>query len=516
MEIINDSCRIARDTLNTTSTSLRNRQGNPQYEESLPSAGLAYEREGRWIRSNTIPGVQAVRGTPPPSDDGSRIPEPSEPLTPLYHRRKSGREFQPPSSIISPHPKASLSNSILTQPESPMQGLPSHRHLPSPSSTSMNFSTVSNILPPMSPSALLSKSPHTAHLQELQHQLSTKSLAHQILQQEHDKLLAAFSRSQIRCATLEKKSQVSDREINELSDERKSLQDQINMYEGQIQDLQSSRDEACKQSALNGAQYMQIMSMSSKLQAQAAKDHKKWKEERDAWENEKRILLSRLETYEGSQDPQSSNGLESQIKAMVSGPTAISSTPSYPSTTTPPPKTTSTSSYSIAPIYGTQAPPLTTSYTSHSPYKPPTPLGVNPSLPSSLQPPAYTTGITSTPKSLVQPTPTPTPTPTQSNLDIENLPIPLHRTHQSESHSRPPSSDRHYTTGSDEPSKTDSQGLQSLTSVPEMQAEITSLRRHIVRLQGALGSVRGEGETIDVAIEKLAAVGKRIRDLPAD
>lgn len=455
--------------------------------------------------------MQAVRGTPPPSDDGSRIPEPSEPLTPLYHRRKSGREFQPPSSIISPHPKASLSNSILTQPESPVQGPPSHRHLPSPSSTSMNFSTVSNILPPMSPSALLSKSPHTAHLQELQHQLSTKSLAHQILQQEHDKLLAAFSRSQIRCATLEKKSQVSDREINELSDERKSLQDQINMYEGQMQDLQSSRDEACKQSALNGAQYMQIMSMSSKLQAQAAKDLKKWKEEREAWENEKIVLLGRLEKYEGEQDPQSTTGLESQIRAMVSGPTAVSSTPSYPSTATPAPQTTPTS-YSAAPIYGTQAQPLNNPYASHSPYKPPTPSGSNPTLPSSHQTPAYTIGITSTSQSLFQPT----PSSTQSNLHIENSPISLHRTHYGESRSRTNSSDRHYTTSPDEPSKTDNQGLQSLTSVPMMQAEIASLRRHIVKLQRALGSVRGESEIINVAIEKLAAVGKRIRDLAAD
>lgn len=192
-----------------------------------------------------------------------------------------------------------LSGSV--QPQSPSQPSISNRMLPTlPSPSSLNFSTSTNTLPPMSPSLLNSgtRSPHTAHLQELQHQLSTKSLAHQILLGEHEKLLAAFSRSQTRCATLDKKSQVSDLEINELAEERSRLQNQIETLEQQVSELQQDRDDALKQSALNGSQYMQIMSMSSKLQAQSLLDAKKWKTDRDLWQDEKGKLLARVAELE--------------------------------------------------------------------------------------------------------------------------------------------------------------------------------------------------------------------------
>jgi hypothetical protein len=169
---------------------------------------------------------------------------------------------------------------------------PSGLLLPSPSS--MNFSTSSINLPPMSPSLLQSKSPHTAHLQELQHQLSTKSLAYQILQGEHDKLLAAFSRSQTRCATLDRRSQVSDEEINHLAEDRLRLQAQVDAFEAQIEALQNSKNEALKQSVSSGTQYMQIMSMSSRLQEQGAAELKKWKQDRDTWQQEKDQLLSQI------------------------------------------------------------------------------------------------------------------------------------------------------------------------------------------------------------------------------
>ena len=160
----------------------------------------------------------------------------------------------------------------------------------------------SNILPPMSPSLLLPKSPHTAHLQELQHQLSTKSLAHQILQGEHDKLLAAFSRSQIRCATLDKKSQVSDTEINDLSENNLRLQEQINAYETQVEELQQSKDEAWKQSVASGGQYTRIVAMSSQLEVQGVADLRRWREDREAWEREKKGLIARIQSVGGASD----------------------------------------------------------------------------------------------------------------------------------------------------------------------------------------------------------------------
>jgi predicted nuclease with TOPRIM domain len=132
---------------------------------------------------------------------------------------------------------------------------------------------------PSPPSA--SQSAQAAHLQDLQHQISTKTLALQTLQREHDNLLAAFSRQQTRCATLDKKSQVSDNEINSLTEEKIRLQAQVEALEAQVEDLVKSRDEAHKQSVANGAQYMQIMSHSSRLQAQGAADLKRWKTEKE-------------------------------------------------------------------------------------------------------------------------------------------------------------------------------------------------------------------------------------------
>ena len=177
----------------------------------------------------------------------------------------------------------------------PNRGLTS---LPSPSS--LNFSTASNVLPPISPSVVGtgSRSPHTAHLQDLQHQLSTKSLAYQILQGEHEKLMAALTRSQTRCGALDKKSQVSDTEINNLSEDKIRLQSDMEVLEQQVEDLQQSRDDAFKQSVSSGSQYMQIMAMSSKLQAQSAADLKKWKADRDSWTEEKEKLLARIARLE--------------------------------------------------------------------------------------------------------------------------------------------------------------------------------------------------------------------------
>ena len=139
----------------------------------------------------------------------------------------------------------------------------------------------------------MGNSPHTAHLQELQHQLSTKSLAHQILQGEHDKLLAAFSRSQTRCTTLDKKSKVSDQEINDLAEDRGRLQSLVDGLEQQVEELQISRDEAWRESAGSGKQYAEMMEQGMQLQIKGLDESKKWNEDRKRWQAEKREMLLR-------------------------------------------------------------------------------------------------------------------------------------------------------------------------------------------------------------------------------
>ena len=233
------------------------------------------------------------------------------PRQPEYSTVGRGEKTDGRDSIYQPSPYGSGQG----RPNSPNRKLPS---LPSP--PNITFQTSAGILPPMSPSVVGAngQSPHITHLQDLQHQLSTKSLAHQILQGEHEKLLAAYSRSQRKCADLDKKSQVSDAEISNLSEERMRLQAFIESLEQQVEELQQSRDEAHKQSVANGSQYMQIMAMSSKLQAQGSVDQKKWKSDRDEWTAEKDRLLARIANLEKSagqilkHDHDGEHGLQTQ------------------------------------------------------------------------------------------------------------------------------------------------------------------------------------------------------------
>ena len=111
--------------------------------------------------------------------------------------------------------------------------------------------------------------------------------------------MAAFTRSQTRCAALDKKSQVSDTEINNLSEDRIRLQSEIEALEQQVEDLQQSRDNAQKQSVSSGSQYMQIVALSSKLQAQSTADERKWKADRESWIEEKGKLSARIAALEG-------------------------------------------------------------------------------------------------------------------------------------------------------------------------------------------------------------------------
>jgi chromosome segregation ATPase len=150
--------------------------------------------------------------------------------------------------------------------------------LPSPSSLNFpNAPTLPSISPP---SAAGQTSAQSAHLQDLQHQISVKTLAFQTLQREYDSLLQKLERQRAKCATLEKKFEVSDVEINSLTDEKEKLQMQLSTLETQVEEIQQSRDESRRQLVANGAQYMRIMEMANRLQAQGAEDKKKWEAER--------------------------------------------------------------------------------------------------------------------------------------------------------------------------------------------------------------------------------------------
>ncbi|KIW22357.1 hypothetical protein, variant [Cladophialophora immunda] len=192
-------------------------------------------------------------------------------------------------------PHASSSSSVFGSAQSPMQSQPSSRTLPSPPAIQFPRTGSSEYVQ-YSPTT--TQAAHNAHLQDLQHQISTKTLALQTLQREHDQLLAAFSRSQIRCTALDKKSQVSDHEINTLTEDKIRLQQQLEVLETQVQELVKSRDEVHQQSSADGAQWRQIVAMSSQLQLKGADEARRFKLEREGWERERAALQKRIEDLE--------------------------------------------------------------------------------------------------------------------------------------------------------------------------------------------------------------------------
>ena len=154
-----------------------------------------------------------------------------------------------------------------------------------PSPTSLNLPVPPGLSAIPSPSTFPLSAAHATHLQELQHQVSVKTLTLQTLQREYDNLLQKLERMRTKCATLEKKFEVSDAEINSLTDERERLEKQVESLEKQLEDAQNARDEARSSSAEQAAQYMKIMEMAGRLQAQASDDRRRWETEREKLTN---------------------------------------------------------------------------------------------------------------------------------------------------------------------------------------------------------------------------------------
>ena len=206
----------------------------------------------------------------------------------------------------SPHHTASSSGSVFIPPQSPMQAPQPSRPGMLPSPSSMNFPNAPNLPPISPPSTALQTSAQAAHLQDLQHQVSIKTLAFQTLQREYDSLLQKLERQRTKCTTLERKFEVSDVEINSLTDEKEKLQSQVAALENQVEELQQSRDEARRQLVANGAQYMRIMEMANRLQAQGADDKKRWEAERSELEQRIKILEEAMVT--GTDRPATDEG----------------------------------------------------------------------------------------------------------------------------------------------------------------------------------------------------------------
>jgi len=186
---------------------------------------------------------------PPPVAPNRQLPSPP------------GRSLPSPTSMNFPSPSASSYGSS-SQPSS---------HLPP---AGLYHSSSSSYLPPIgqshSPDAL------QAHTAALQHEVSVQKIALSSLQGEHNKLLAAFSRSQTRASALEKKHSVSDTEIISLTEEKLRLQSQVVELERDVEELARSRDEFRQAAVQEGAQYVEIVRRASRLEEVAGEERKGW------------------------------------------------------------------------------------------------------------------------------------------------------------------------------------------------------------------------------------------------
>ncbi|EPE37084.1 hypothetical protein GLAREA_09247 [Glarea lozoyensis ATCC 20868] len=172
-----------------------------------------------------------------------------------------GRSIPSPTSISFPSPSSATYGST-SQPV----------NLPHPSS--LQHSSINGYLPPIG--SARPDPAMQAHSAALQHEVSVQKIAISTLQSEHDKLLAAYQRSQMRASTLEKKQNVSDAELISLSEERSRLQEQILELEKSIEELTKSREE-CRQAAVQeGKQYIEIVKKASQLEMIAAKERESW------------------------------------------------------------------------------------------------------------------------------------------------------------------------------------------------------------------------------------------------
>ncbi len=234
-------------------------------EELEPTSDPQFSRKRRSLKTTVEDSALVRPGNEYPSfsaiDRGSqRASVMNPPLTPNRQLPSPpGLSIHSPTSGSFPPPSTGLHES--TNPPINLPPLPTIR-------------SSSTYLPPIAsahgPDAL------QAHTAALQHEVSIQKIALSSLQGEHDKLLAAFSRSQTRASALEKKHAVSDTEIINLSEEKLRLQSQVIELEGDIEEVSRSRDEYRQAAVQEGAQYVQIVKKASQLEEIAAEERKEW------------------------------------------------------------------------------------------------------------------------------------------------------------------------------------------------------------------------------------------------
>ena len=206
--------------------------------------------------------------SPPPTDSvpGSAYPRTGSPVLP----GRPLRALPSPSSLAYP-PSAA----------------PSLAHLAGQSvgSPAMSYQ------PTVSIHTASTNSATSAHLADLQHQVTLKSLALQTLQSEYASLLQKLQRERVKSQTIEKKTNVADQEVNELTNRNEDLRDQVRNLEVQLEESETKREAERADFAKEKDQWGRMLELGGRLQAKSGDDIQKLKDEKAG-------LLQRVAAYE--------------------------------------------------------------------------------------------------------------------------------------------------------------------------------------------------------------------------
>ncbi|KAK5700979.1 hypothetical protein LTR97_005498 [Elasticomyces elasticus] len=248
------------------------------------SPGSSLKRQAGW-ESNDYPASKRVRSGDSPEFG---------PSSAIYDRRAS-IDF-PPRNMYSPQAIGSAPHSAYPRTASPSLAGRGLRPLPSPSSLAYPQSAAPSLNPPTghpgSPalSYQASASIHTAstnsvtsaHIADLQHQVTLKSLSLQTLQSEYSGLLQKLQRERVKSQTIEKKTTVSEQEVNDLTGRNEELTEQVKNLEQQLEDSEKKRESERAEGAKEKEQWSRMLDMSSRLQGKLAVERQNLVEERDA------------------------------------------------------------------------------------------------------------------------------------------------------------------------------------------------------------------------------------------
>jgi hypothetical protein len=206
-----------------------------------------------------------------------------------------GRPLRPlpsPSSLI--HPPSAAPSVVAAA--IPSTGSPAPSYQPSGSVHSVHTASASSAT--------------SAHMADLQHQVTLKSLALQTLQSEYASLLQKLQRERVKSQTIEKKTNVADQEVNDLTGRNEELADAVKNLEVRLEESEKKRESERADIAREKEQWGRMLDMSNRLQARQAEERQKLAEERD-------LLKARVTAYE-EQGITHAHNFESDVHGQLS------------------------------------------------------------------------------------------------------------------------------------------------------------------------------------------------------